>query len=236
MRGSNAARSLGLQLAQTRFRRRSRRAPTVFLDQLAVLLDRAVRVALRLESLTGPEQRLRGLLGEVVEHGDLEELRQGGVVRLGREVQASEFQVGARRERALVERERALERALGVPGPVQVRQGAAAREFCFRRVLEVGFLRHERAQGFERALPVLAFAARETEAEQRLRHHFVLRRLLEQAFQARAGRVEFLAAVLRLAEQEQSLGGERALPVLRDQRREASLPAPRGAALQAPQP
>src|SRR5258708_40121714 len=138
----------------------------MFLDHLAVLLDRASFVALGLERLPGAEERLPRLLRQVVEHGHLEELRQRRVVLLRPEVQRTELEVRARRECALIERERAFEGRLRVAAAIRVRQGAAARELRLGRVLEVGLQGRERAERLDRSGPVLALAAREPQAEE----------------------------------------------------------------------
>src|SRR6186713_1263646 len=128
VRGSDAAPFLRFELGEPPLRSRRRGTPGVLLDELAVLLDGALRVALRLERAPGAEQRLGGLLGKVVQHRDLEELRQRRLVGLRRVVQAAELEVRARREHAPVEREGALERALRLARAVEVGERAPAGE------------------------------------------------------------------------------------------------------------
>src|SRR5262245_39753936 len=230
---SGPALVLRVELGEPLLRGRRRRTFSVLLDDLPVLLGGALEIAHRLQRAPRPEHGLRGLLRELVEHLDLEELRQRRLVLLGREVHSPELEVRARRECALVERDRAVERALRLARAVEVRESAPAGELGLGQVLEIGLRLRQGAEGVERALPVPELAAREAEAEEGLGHDLVPGGLLPHALEARAGRVVLLLAELGFAQEEERLVEERALRVARDELGEPLLRARRIVALQA---
>src|SRR5204863_10011288 len=122
---SSAAHGLRLDVRDALLRFARVRARRMLLHELAVLLERALRIALRLERLSGHHQGFGVLVRQVVEHLDLEELRERGVEILRCEVHLSELDVRARREAAFVERDRALERAARIARAVEVRERLA---------------------------------------------------------------------------------------------------------------